>query len=258
MARIIVFAYGLFSYGCFFAAFLYLIGFLAERIVPKGINDGVATSPLAALLINLALVALFGLQHSVMARPAFKRWLGRYLPASAERSTFVLATSLVLGLMYWQWRPMIQPIWQVDATLAAATLWAAFAAGFLTVLLSTFIIDHFDLFGLRQVTVNLMQRQYAHPSFQVRWFYRFVRHPIYLGLMLAFWATPDMTLGRLVFALGMSTYIFIGIRYEERDLERLLGADYRAYRERVPMVLPMPGKMHEQVRPARQSPSPIA
>jgi protein-S-isoprenylcysteine O-methyltransferase Ste14 len=249
MDRIIVFAYGLFSYGLFFAAFLYLIGFLGNLFVPKGIDDGMAAPTASALLINLCLVALFGLQHSVMARPAFKRWLERFVPPSVERSTFVLATSLVLCLMYWQWRPMTQVIWHVEDTLLVAALWGVFAAGFLLVLLSTFVIDHFDLFGLRQVTLNLLQRRYTHPPFQVTYFYKFIRHPIYLGLLLAFWAAPDMTLGRLIFALGMSAYIFIGVRYEERDMQVFLGDDYRRYRERVPMLVPMPGKVHESVAP---------
>ena len=249
MARIIVFAYGLGAYGLFFAAFLYLVGFLANLVVPKGIDAGLATPMPSALLVNLGLVALFGVQHSLMARPGFKTWLTRFVPKSAERSTYVLATSLVLILMYWQWRPMTDVIWQVNSTWLATALWGVFATGFLIVLLSTFIVDHFDLFGLRQVTLNLLRRSYRHPPFRVTYFYRFIRHPIYLGLLLAFWATPQMTLGHLVFALGMSAYIFIGVRFEERDLETFLGEEYRRYRERVPMLLPSAGKVHETVKP---------
>lgn len=249
MTRIMGFAYGVLAYGIFFAAFLYLIGFLANLLVPKGIDDGAATPTALALLINVGLIALFGLQHSVMARPGFKRRIERLVPQSIERSTFVLVASAVLILLFWQWRPMTQVIWQAEAPWLVATLWAVFAAGFLVVLLSTFVIDHFDLFGLRQVTLNLLGRRYTHPPFKVTFFYRFVRHPLYLGFLLAFWATPSMTLGHLVFALGMSTYILIAIGYEERDLEALLGEDYRRYRARVPMLVPRPGSIHETVKP---------
>lgn len=249
MTRLIAFVYGLIAYTLFFLAFLYLIGFLANLWVPKGVDDGVTGSTAVALLVNLGLVALFGLQHSVMARPAFKRWSKGFVAPSVERSTFVLATSLVLALIYWQWRPMTAVVWDVAPGLLANLLWTMFAAGFLLVLLATFVIDHFDLFGLRQVTLNLLERPYHHAPFQVRYFYRFIRHPIYLGLLLAFWATPHMTVGHLVFALGMTAYIFIGVRFEERDLETFLGDDYRRYRGRVPMIVPSVGRVHETVRP---------
>jgi protein-S-isoprenylcysteine O-methyltransferase Ste14 len=251
MGRIIAFIFGLGSYGLFFLAFLYLVGFLAGHYVPKGIDDGAPTSTGLALLVNLGLVALFGLQHSIMARPAFKRRITELISPSVERSTFVLATSLVLVLLFWQWRPMGEVIWHVGSGWGAGLLWALFAAGFLIVLASTFIIDHFDLFGLRQVTLNLMGRAYAHPPFRVTWLYRFIRHPLYLGLVIAFFATPHMTAGHLVFAVAMTAYIFIGVRFEERDLATFLGEDYRRYRERVPMLLPSVGRVHETVRPPR-------
>lgn len=249
MARFIGFAYGVTAYGIFFGAFLYLIGFLANAYVPKGIDDGAQLPTAIALAVDLGLIALFGLQHSVMARPGFKRRIERWIPASMERSTFVLAASLVLILLLWLWQPLTQAVWQVADPRLAALLWGVYGAGFLLVLLSTFVIDHFDLFGLRQVAMNLLRRRYTHPPFRVTFFYRFVRHPLYLGFLLAFWATPHMTLGRLVFAAGMTAYILIAVRYEERDLVAFLGDDYRRYAERVPMFLPRPGRIHETVKP---------
>jgi len=250
MARIIAFLYGLMAYALFFIAFLYLVGFLADAWVPKGIDDGTIGPSDVALLVNFGLVALFGVQHSVMARPGFKKWLTRFVSPSIERSTFVLATSLVLALLYWQWRPMTAVIWHVEPGTLATLLWAAFGAGFLLVLLSTFVIDHFDLFGLRQVTLNLLRRPYHHPAFQVTYFYKFIRHPIYLGLLIALWATPHMTVVHLVCALGLSVYIFVGIHFEERDLNAYLGDEYRRYSGRVPRLVPKLGKVHETVRPS--------
>ncbi len=251
MGRILSFFYGVVCYAVFFAAFLYLMGFIAGVYVPKGINDGIVTAPLVAIVIDLALIAAFGVQHSVMARPGFKSWLTRFVSPAVERSTFVLAASLVLVLLYWQWRPLPTVVWSVSDPTAVELLWVLYLAGFGLVLAASFIIDHFDLFGLRQVWLHLLRRQYVHPQFTVTWIYRFVRHPIYLGLLLAFWSAPTMTVGRLVFALGMSVYIMIGIRYEERDLVHFIGEDYRRYRERVPMLLPRPGATHEAVKPAR-------
>lgn len=249
MGRILAFLYGVVCYAIFFLTFLYLIGFIANVYVPKGINDGAAGATLVAIVVNLTLIAAFGLQHSVMARSGFKQWLTRTVPASVERSTFVVMTSLVLILLYWQWRPLTQVIWSVSDARAAEMLWALYLLGFSIVLTATFVIDHFDLFGLRQVWLNLRRRDYVHPPFRITFFYRLVRHPIYLGLLIAFWSAPTMTLGRLVFALGMSAYILIGIGYEERDLVKFLGDDYRRYRERVPMLVPRLGKVHEVVKP---------
>ena len=177
MNRFIVFVYGVLCYCIFFASFLYLIGFLGNLLVPMSIDSGVSTGTEFALLINIGLIALFGLQHSVMARPGFKAWWTKIVPKSIERSTYVLLTSLILILLYWQWRPMGQVIWQADAVWSQTLLWAVFFAGFGIVLLSTFIIDHFDLFGLRQVTLNLLRKQYTDPAFKVTFFYKFVRHP---------------------------------------------------------------------------------
>lgn len=251
MGRVLAFVYGVVCYAIFFLTFLYLIGFIAGVYVPKGINDGVVTEPGAAIVINLALIAAFGVQHTIMARRGFKSWLTQWLSPAVERSTFVLAASLMLVLLYWQWRPLPAVVWSVSNPVAVELLWALFLAGFGLVLAATFVIDHFDLFGLKQVWMNLLRRQYVHPQFMVTWMYRFVRHPIYLGLLLAFWSAPTMTLGQLVFALGMSAYILIGVRYEERDLVRFIGEDYRRYCERVPMLIPRPGATHEVVKPAR-------
>jgi protein-S-isoprenylcysteine O-methyltransferase Ste14 len=252
MRRIFGFVYGVTCYAVFFLTFLYLIAFVANFMVPKGIDDGAAMATGVAVLINLALVALFGIQHSVMARPAFKKRLAAFLPASLERSTFVLASSLALIILYWQWRPLPQVVWSVESPVWQAILWGLLLAGFGIVLLSTFIIDHFDLFGLRQVWLGLFNRTYRHPSFRVTYFYKFVRHPLYLGLLLGIWCTPLMTLGHLLFAVGMSVYILIGVHFEERDLEMLLGEDYRRYKQRVPMLIPDFGKPHETVKPGRQ------
>jgi protein-S-isoprenylcysteine O-methyltransferase Ste14 len=250
MSRAIAFVFGVLCYVVFFLTFLYLIGFLGNLYVPKSIDSGVSAPTTVALLINVGLIALFGLQHSVMARPGFKAAWTKIVPKSVERSTYVLLSSLVLILLYWQWRPMGQVIWQADAAWSQGILWGVFWAGFGLVLLSTFVIDHFDLFGLRQVVMNLFKKEYTHSGFKVTFFYKFVRHPLYVGWFLAFWGTPTMTLGHLVFALGMSAYILIAIPYEERDLVRFLGEDYVRYRERVPMLIPRPGNVHATVKSA--------
>jgi protein-S-isoprenylcysteine O-methyltransferase Ste14 len=249
MGRTLALVFGAISYGIFFLTFLYLIGFVGNLAVPKSIDSGMTTGTGAAWLINVVLLALFGIQHSVMARPAFKkRWM-QFVPAAVERSTFVLLASLVLILLYWQWRPMTQVIWSIQAIWGQYLMWALFFGGFTIVLLSTFVIDHFDLFGLRQVMLNLRRQAYTHPSFKVTYFYRFVRHPLYSGFLMAFWATPQMTLGHLLFAVGMTTYILIAIRYEERDLILFHGQDYVNYRASVPMLVPRLGRVHQTVRP---------
>jgi methanethiol S-methyltransferase len=248
MRRIVGFGYGMACYAIFFATFLYLIAFLANFMVPKGIDGGTPMATGPAVLINVLLMALFGFQHSVMARPAFKKRLTAFVPESVERSTFVLAASVALIILYWQWRPLPQVVWSAESPVGQAGLWGLMLAGFGIVLLSTFVIDHFDLFGLRQVWLGLVGRAYRHPPFQVTSFYRFIRHPIYLGLLLGIWGTPRMTLGHMIFAIGMSGYILIGIQYEERDLEMFLGEDYRRYKERVPMLVPAIGKPHESIK----------
>lgn len=248
MRRVIGFVYGVTSYAIFFVTYLYLIGFLANVVVPKGVDGGIPGATGASLLVNLGLIALFGLQHSVMARPAFKERLTALLPESIERSTFVLASSLVLIVLYWQWRPLPQVIWSLESPFARTLMWGVLLTGFGIALLSTFIIDHFELFGLRQVSRALLSRAARQPSFRVTYLYKFMRHPLYFGMLLGLWGTPDMTLGHLIFATGMSVYVLIGIHFEERDLEVFLGDEYRQYKRRVPMLIPSPGKAHETVR----------
>ena len=255
MGRVLILAYGLVCYTAFFAAFLYLIGFLTNIGVPRGMDEGAAGGIGIALVINLSLIALFGIQHSVMAREWFKRWWVRIVPRPVERSTYVLATSLVLSVLFWLWQPMPQILWQLDNPWLRFTAWGVFAAGLLVVLLSTFMIDHFDLFGLRQIYYRFMERPYRHPRFKVVSLYRLVRHPLYSGFFLMLWATPDMTLGRLVFAAGMTAYVLIAVRYEERDIETHLGRRYVQYRESVPRFIPVLGRFHEKVDSGEAAPS---
>ena len=248
MGKLLALIFGVVSYAIFFGSFLYWIGFVSNMIVPKGIDSGVETATATALIINLALLALFGVQHTVMARPGFKEGWTRVVPKSIERSTYVLLSSAILILLYWQWRPMTGVIWEVEAAWAQSLLWAVLFGGILIVLLSTFIIDHFDLFGLRQVWLNLREKAYSHPGFKVTFFYKFVRHPLYVGWIMSMWGTPRMTVGHLLFAAGLTTYIFIAIYYEEKDLVKFLGDDYIQYKEKVPMIIPTIGKGHDTVK----------
>lgn len=251
MARATMFLYSLGVYGLFLAVFLYLVAFVGNIAVPRSIDVGPESGLAAAIAIDLLLVVLFGLQHSVMARPAFKRWFTRFIPAPIERSTFVLAASLLLALLMWQWRPIALSVWHVEGA-AATFLWVAFGLGWAVLLLSTFLINHFDLFGLRQTWLHLRQRPTPPLAFRTTLLYRIVRHPIMLGFLLAFWATPDMSAGHLLFALAMTGYILIGVHHEERDLVRSLGEDYVAYRRTTPALIPgLPGASEDlPVRPA--------
>jgi len=253
MKRSIAMLYGVVCYAVFFGSFLYLIGFLGNLLVPRSVDMGPSAPLAVALAINLALIALFGIQHTVMARPGFKAAWTKIVPKSVERSTYVLISSLILILLYWAWRPIDGVIWQMDAAWAQNIMWAVFFGGFLLVLLSTFVIDHFDLFGLRQVWINFRQRPYTNPEFKVTFFYKFVRHPLYVGWIMSFWGTPRMTAGHLLFAVGMTAYILIAIRYEERDLVKFLGEDYERYQEKVPMLIPKFGKGHATVKPGGKS-----
>lgn len=242
MTRLLALLYGVVVYVVFFATFLYLIGFVIDlSLLPKTINQGgPATSVMLAVVINLALIAVFGVQHSVMARPGFKRVWTKLVPWSIERSTYVLAATLVLMLLLWQWRPIAGVVWHVETPMLAYAIWAVCFAGWGLLLLSTFVIDHFDLFGLRQVWLNFRGRAAEPIEFKTPGPYRMVRHPLYLGFLMGFWVIPEMTIGHLLFAAGMTAYILAGVYYEERDLTRHFGARYQAYREKVPMLIPLP------------------
>jgi protein-S-isoprenylcysteine O-methyltransferase Ste14 len=238
MSRFAAFLYGLVAYVVFFLTFLYAIGFVEGLVVPKGIDTGPAGPMTEALVIDLLLMSLFAVQHSVMARKPFKQWWTQFVPASVERSTYVLFASLALLLLFWQWRPLPGVVWQIsDSQIAAAIVSLSFL-GWLLVLTSTFMINHFELFGLHQVVNNLAGRTMPEPRFKTPLLYNFVRHPIYLGFMIAFWATPVMTLGHLLFAAVTTTYIFVGIFLEERDLVELFGDEYRRYRKTASMLIP--------------------
>jgi protein-S-isoprenylcysteine O-methyltransferase Ste14 len=240
MKRILVFAYGVTSYVICLGAFFYLAGFLGNLLVPRSM-DAAPVGPLGeALLVNTLLLGAFALQHSVMARPRFKAWWTRFVPTPAERSTYVMFTNLALILLFWQWRPMGGVIWDVQDPTGRVLLHALYVIGWLIVLGTTFLINHFDLFGLRQVWLYWRGQPYTALGFKTPGPYRVVRHPLYVGWLTAFWATPTMTTAHLVFAVGMTLYILVAIRFEERDLVAYHGEAYADYRRTVPMLIPLP------------------
>ena len=239
-ARISTLAYGAFAYLAFVASLTYTVFFLADVVVPKGIDDGPDGPAWLAVVVDLALLALFAVQHSVMARPWFKRAWTRVVPAAAERSTYVLASSAVVGLLLWQWRPLPASVWSVEPTWARALLWAGYVAGWGLVLFSTFLLGHFDLFGIKQALARWRSTPYADAEFRTPSLYRFVRHPLMVGFLVAFWCTPDMSVGRLLFVAMSTAYIVVAVRFEEHDLRRQLGEDYVRYASEVPRFVPRP------------------
>jgi len=242
MRRLLSFAYGLAAYVACLATLLYLIGFSGNLLVPRSVDVGTGGPAVEATLVDLLLLTMFGIQHSIMARRGFKQWWTRLMPPVVERSTYVVATCAVLALVFCFWMPIEAPVvWHVEQRAAVALLWAVFATGWLLTLVSTFQIDHFELFGLQQVSARLTGRPVPEARFRTPLLYRYVRHPLYSGLLLTFWSVPVMTAGRLLFALGCTAYILIGIAFEERDLVRQFGERYRAYRVQVGMLVPQPG-----------------
>jgi len=238
MARPFFLLYGLVAYLLFFVAILYGIGWVANLVVPRGIDDGPVGPLGSSIAINVLLLGLFAVQHNVMARPWFKDWWVQFVPRPIERSTFVAAASLLLILMYWQWQPMPDVVWQVDNSVGRGVLWVLYALGWATVFYSSFLIDHFELFGLKQVYQYFIGSELHSAPFSERSIYRWVRHPLMLGFIMAFWAAPTMSQGRLLFAVVTTLWILIAIKIEERDLVHFLGEPYRRYRERTPMLLP--------------------
>jgi len=236
--RVGIFVYGVVAYVLFLASFLYAIGFLDGQIVPKTIDSGEQAGVGFSVLIDVLLLGLFAVQHSVMARPAFKKWWTTIVPETIERSTYVLATSLVLFLIYWQWKPLPQVIWSVENSVAVAVIYGLFWLGWLIALVSTFLIDHFHLFGLKQTYYHLMNKKQADHEFLIPLFYRYVRHPLMVGFIMAIWAGSTMSAGRLLFAGVVTVYILIAIQIEERDLVSHFGDQYREYQRQTPMIIP--------------------
>ena len=240
MGKNSILTYGIIAYVAFLVTILYAIGFVGNWVVPKSIDTG-TTGPIGqSILINVVLLSLFAIQHTIMARPAFKTWWTKIIPVSIERSTFVLATSLLLLLLFWQWRPMPTVIWHIDQPVISTVLQGLSLVGWMMVFYSSFLIDHFDLFGLRQVILHFRGKEYTHPTFVVRSLYRWIRHPLMAGFLVAFWFTPTMTHGHLLFAVVTTGYIFFGIWVEERDLAKVLGEEYAKYRQRTAMIIPFP------------------
>ena len=242
MHRLLVLIYGIVAYVMFLGSFLYTIGFMENCVVPKTIDSNAAGNWVLSLVVDGVLLGLFAVQHSVMARPAFKRRWTRIVTEPAERSTYVVLTALVLVLLFWQWRPLHEPIWDLGSVPLRALVWGIGGLGWLVVLISTFLINHFELFGLRQVFSNFTGRTPGQTDFQARAFYRYVRHPLMVGFLIAFWATPTMSVGHLFFAGMMTAYILVAIQLEEHDLASVHGDQYREYQRQVGMLIPRPAR----------------
>jgi protein-S-isoprenylcysteine O-methyltransferase Ste14 len=240
IGRVLAFIYGTLCYLVFFVTFLYAIGFVGNILVPKSIDSGVEAPVEQALIINVVLLGLFAVQHSLMARPFFKRWWTKLVPRAVERSTYVLFASSALLLLYWQWRPLPQTVWAIENEIGRALVYGLFFVGWGIVFLGTFMINHFDLFGLRQVYLYIRSKEYKELGFRTPFFYRFLRHPIMLGFIIAFWSAPVMTVGHLLFAVATTAYILIAIQLEEHDLKDYFGERYREYHRRTPMLIPRP------------------
>lgn len=254
MKRFTVLLFGVFTYVSFLGVFLYAVGFVGDFAVPTRLDGVAELPPVLALAIDLLLLGLFAAQHSIMARPWFKKWWTRFVPEPVERSTYVLSTNIVLAVLYWQWQPIEGVVWNVQYHWGRVALYALFAFGWLTVLVTTFLINHFDLFGLRQVWLHFRGRPYTQLGFVTPGPYRVVRHPMYIGWLTAFWATPTMTVAHLAFALGITAYILTAIFFEERDLVRFLGQGYSEYRKNVPMLIPRISprtETHHQTHPTQ-------
>ena len=253
--RVAVLTYGAVSYAIFFATFCYAAGFVGNFLVPKSMDSATSGPTWLALVVNASLLGLFAVQHSVMARPAFKRRLAKLIPVAAERSTYVLLSSLALLLLFWQWRPMGGAVWSIEHPLGVALMNAGFAFGWLLVLVTTFLINHFDLFGLRQVWKYFREQPYRPLEFVTPGPYRMVRHPLYVGWLFAFWCTPTMTVAHLVFAIATTAYILVAIQFEERDLVAFHGSDYVEYRKRTPMLIPV---IRRPIAPTGMNPDRVA
>jgi protein-S-isoprenylcysteine O-methyltransferase Ste14 len=246
LQRSAILLYGLLAYAAFFIVIVYLIGFVTDLFVPVSVNRGPESNVVLAIIVNLGLIATFAVQHTIMARPGFKQWFTRYIPESAERSTFVLLASLILAALCFFWQPIPGIVWQVESTLAAAVLWTICGAGWLLLFASSYMIDHYDLFGLRHVWLQFQQREYTFPEFVTRGAYKYVRHPLMLGVLMGVWAIPTMTWGHLLLACGFTAYILVGTWFEERDLVRMLGEKYREYQRAVPKLIPWLGRTEKQ------------
>jgi len=239
MVRLFAIVYGSIAYLAGFLALVYAIGFLGGFPVPKTINSGIESNTTISIVINLAVLTLFALQHSIMARPVFKKWWTQFVPEYLERSTYVLLTAIVLSLLYWQWRPMTDIVWHIDNNIGAMLMHGLFWSGWIILFASTFMISHTDLFGLRQVYLKFKEQDYSHLDFKTSGLYKLVRHPIMSGIIIAFWSTPHMTTGHLLFAAVTTAYILVALRFEEHDLMIIFGEKYADYKHRVSMLFPL-------------------